>query len=122
MILGVTVLTVSDKGLSSIIAVFMQTCCVKATFETIMVNCNPKLFLPILIPDRLYFEPLTLEDVLEIIHIEKPDGVIVHYGGQTPLNWRMRCMKTESILSVLPQIALMQKIVNVSKNLARSLG
>ncbi len=68
-------------------------CCVHAAqamredgFETIMVNCNPEtVSTDYDTSDRLYFEPLTLEDVLEIIHVEKPHGVIVHYGGQTPL-------------------------------------
>ena len=68
-------------------------CCVHAAlalresgFETIMVNCNPEtVSTDFDTSDRLYFEPLTLEDVLEIIHVEKPWGVIVHYGGQTPL-------------------------------------
>ncbi|HEH9677118.1 TPA: carbamoyl-phosphate synthase large subunit [Pasteurella multocida] len=68
-------------------------CCVHASlalreagFETIMVNCNPEtVSTDFDTSDRLYFEPLTLEDVLEIIHVEKPHGVIVHYGGQTPL-------------------------------------
>jgi carbamoyl-phosphate synthase large subunit len=57
-----------------------------AGFETIMVNCNPEtVSTDFDISDRLYFEPLTLEDVLEIIHNEQPKGVIVQYGGQTPL-------------------------------------
>jgi carbamoyl-phosphate synthase large subunit len=68
-------------------------CCVHAAlslredgFETIMVNCNPEtVSTDYDTSDRLYFEPLTLEDVLEIVHIEKPMGVIVQYGGQTPL-------------------------------------
>ncbi len=68
-------------------------CCVQAAFamreagyETIMVNCNPEtVSTDYDTSDRLYFEPLTLEDVLEIIHIEKPYGVIIQYGGQTPL-------------------------------------
>ncbi len=68
-------------------------CCVHAAqacrddgYETIMVNCNPEtVSTDYDSSDRLYFEPLTLEDVLEIIHIEKPKGVIVQYGGQTPL-------------------------------------
>lgn len=68
-------------------------CCVHAAlalresgFETIMVNCNPEtVSTDFDTSDRLYFEPLTLEEVLEIIHLEKPYGVIVHYGGQTPL-------------------------------------
>ena len=68
-------------------------CCVHAVFalrdagfETIMVNCNPEtVSTDYDTSDRLYFEPLTLEDVLEIIEVEKPEGVIVQFGGQTPL-------------------------------------
>ncbi|WP_026603835.1 carbamoyl-phosphate synthase large subunit [Methylomonas sp. 11b] len=68
-------------------------CCVHAAlalredgYETIMVNCNPEtVSTDFDTSDRLYFEPLTLEDVLEIIELEKPKGVIVQYGGQTPL-------------------------------------
>ena len=68
-------------------------CCVHAAlalredgFETIMVNCNPEtVSTDYDTSDRLYFEPLTLEDVLEIVDKEKPVGVIVQYGGQTPL-------------------------------------
>jgi carbamoyl-phosphate synthase large subunit len=68
-------------------------CCVHAAlalredgFETIMVNCNPEtVSTDYDTSDRLYFEPVTLEDVLEIVHLEKPWGVIVQYGGQTPL-------------------------------------
>jgi carbamoyl-phosphate synthase large subunit len=56
-------------------------------FETIMVNCNPEtVSTDYDTSDRLYFEPLTLEDVLHIVREEKPDGVIVQFGGQTPLN------------------------------------
>lgn len=68
-------------------------CCVHASlalreagYETIMVNCNPEtVSTDFDTSDRLYFEPLTLEDVLEIVRVENPWGVIVHYGGQTPL-------------------------------------
>ncbi len=68
-------------------------CCVHAAlalrndgFETIMVNCNPEtVSTDYDTSDRLYFEPLTLEDVLEIVHKESPGGVIVQFGGQTPL-------------------------------------
>ena len=68
-------------------------CCVHAAlalsedgFETIMINCNPEtVSTDYDTSDRLYFEPVTLEDVLEIVHIEKPVGMIVQYGGQTPL-------------------------------------
>jgi carbamoyl-phosphate synthase large subunit len=68
-------------------------CCVHAAlalredgYETIMVNCNPEtVSTDYDTSDRLYFEPLTLEDVLEIVDKEKPEGVIVQFGGQTPL-------------------------------------
>ncbi|MFD2166424.1 carbamoyl-phosphate synthase large subunit [Thalassotalea euphylliae] len=68
-------------------------CCVHAAlamredgYETIMVNCNPEtVSTDYDTSDRLYFEPVTFEDVLEIVNVEKPKGVIVQYGGQTPL-------------------------------------
>jgi carbamoyl-phosphate synthase large subunit len=68
-------------------------CCVHAAlalredgYETVMINCNPEtVSTDFDTSDRLYFEPLTLEDVLEIVHLEKPKGLIVQYGGQTPL-------------------------------------
>jgi carbamoyl-phosphate synthase large subunit len=68
-------------------------CCVHAAlamreegYEAIMVNCNPEtVSTDFNVSDRLYFEPVTLEDVMEIIRIEKPAGVIVQFGGQTPL-------------------------------------
>jgi carbamoyl-phosphate synthase large subunit len=68
-------------------------CCVHATlalkeegYEAIMINCNPEtVSTDYDVADKLYFEPLTLEDVLEVIHNERPDGVIVQFGGQTPL-------------------------------------
>lgn len=68
-------------------------CCVHAAmalredgFEVIMINCNPEtVSTDYDVSDRLYFEPLTVEDVLEVCRIEKPDGVVVQYGGQTPL-------------------------------------
>ena len=68
-------------------------CCVHAAlamredgYEAIMVNCNPEtVSTDYDISDRLYFEPVTLEDVLEIVHLEQPKGVIVQFGGQTPL-------------------------------------
>ncbi|MBI5669602.1 MAG: carbamoyl-phosphate synthase large subunit [Chloroflexi bacterium] len=71
-----------------------DTCCVHACFalkdmgyETIMVNCNPEtVSTDYDTADRLYFEPLTAEDVLNIIAVENPDGVVVQFGGQTPLN------------------------------------
>ena len=69
-------------------------CCVQASlalremgYESIMVNCNPEtVSTDYDASDRLYFEPVTLEDVLEILRVEKPEGVIVQFGGQTPLN------------------------------------
>jgi carbamoyl-phosphate synthase large subunit len=69
-------------------------CCVHACFalrdlgyETIMVNCNPEtVSTDYDTADRLYFEPLTAEDVLNIVDVEKPDGILVQFGGQTPLN------------------------------------
>ncbi|WP_435105655.1 carbamoyl-phosphate synthase large subunit [Arhodomonas sp. AD133] len=68
-------------------------CCVHAAlamredgYETIMVNCNPEtVSTDYDTSDRLYFEPLTLEDVLEIVETERPEGIIIQYGGQTPL-------------------------------------
>ncbi len=68
-------------------------CCVQAVFglqdqnyKTIMVNCNPEtVSTDFDLVDRLYFEPITYEDVLNIIEFEKPDGVLVQFGGQTPL-------------------------------------
>lgn len=69
-------------------------CCVHAAlamredgYETIMVNCNPEtVSTDFNVSDRLFFEPVTFEDVIEIVELEKPEGVIVQFGGQTPLN------------------------------------
>jgi carbamoyl-phosphate synthase large subunit len=76
-------------------------CCCHASFalkedgyETIMVNCNPEtVSTDYDTSDRLYFEPLTFEDVMNIVELEKPDGVIVQFGGQTPLNLAMQLHK-----------------------------
>ncbi len=76
-------------------------CCVHASFalrkegfESIMVNCNPEtVSTDYDVSDRLYFEPLTLEDVLNIVEEEKPAGVIVQFGGQTPLKLALPLMK-----------------------------
>src|SRR3989475_12393479 len=76
----------------------LNYCCGHAAFslgddgyETIMVNCNPETVSPDYdTSDRLYFEPLTFEDVMTIVDVEKPTGVIVQFGGQTPLNLAMR--------------------------------
>ena len=79
-------------------------CCVHAAlamredgYETIMVNCNPEtVSTDYDTSDRLYFEPITLEDILEIVHIEQPEGVIVQFGGQTPLK-RARAMEANGV-------------------------
>jgi len=76
-------------------------CCCHASFalkedgyETIMVNCNPEtVSTDYDTSDRLYFEPLTFEDVMHIVEVEKPKGVIVQFGGQTPLNLAVRLHK-----------------------------
>ncbi|HMG35720.1 MAG TPA: carbamoyl-phosphate synthase large subunit [Blastocatellia bacterium] len=76
-------------------------CCCHASFalkeegyETIMVNCNPEtVSTDYDTSDRLYFEPVTFEDVMAIVDREKPSGVIVQFGGQTPLNLAMRLLK-----------------------------
>ena len=73
-------------------------CCVQACwalrelgFETIMVNCNPEtVSTDYDTADRLYFEPLTFEDVLNVVEVERPEGVIVQFGGQTPINLTAR--------------------------------
>ena len=79
-------------------------CCVHAAlalredgYETIMVNCNPEtVSTDYDTSDRLYFEPITLEDILEIVHLEKPVGVIVQFGGQTPLK-RARALEANGV-------------------------
>ena len=79
-------------------------CCVQAAlamreagYESIMVNCNPEtVSTDYDTSDRLYFEPLTLEDVLEVIRVEQPEGVIVQYGGQTPLKLA-RALEAEGV-------------------------
>ena len=87
-------------------------CCVHASlalrrdgYETIMVNCNPEtVSTDYDISDRLYFEPLTLEDVLAVIEVEKPEGIIVHYGGQTPLKLaRALALNGANIIGTSPE-------------------
>jgi carbamoyl-phosphate synthase large subunit len=76
-------------------------CCCHASFalkeegyETIMVNCNPEtVSTDYDTSDRLYFEPITFEDVVEVVDRERPDGVIVQFGGQTPLNLALRLLR-----------------------------
>ena len=66
----------------------------EAGFETIMINCNPEtVSTDYDTSDRLYFEPLTLEDVLAVVENEEPEGVIVQFGGQTPLNLALKLFK-----------------------------
>lgn len=86
-------------------------CCVQAVFglqsmgyKTIMVNCNPEtVSTDFDISDRLYFEPLTYEDVMNIVEFENPDGVLVQFGGQTPLNIASRLKENGvPILGTLP--------------------
>ncbi len=88
-------------------------CCVHAAFaireaglESIMVNCNPEtVSTDYDTSDKLYFEPLTVEDVLSIYHKEKPEGVIVQFGGQTPLNIAGELAKAGvKILGTLPEM------------------
>ena len=87
-------------------------CCVQAVFglkelgfKTIMVNCNPEtVSTDFDIADKLYFEPLTYEDVMNIIDLEKPKGVLVQFGGQTPLNIANKLLKSNvKILGTHPQ-------------------
>ena len=86
-------------------------CCVHAAFalrdagyETIMVNCNPEtVSTDYDTSDKLYFEPLTVEDVLSIYEKEKPEGVIVQFGGQTPLNIAARAGRGRGARSWAPR-------------------
>ena len=102
VILG-AVQTESDKELNLITAAVHASMALRdAGYETIMINCNPEtVSTDYDTSDRLYFEPLTVEDVLSIIEIENPWGVIVQYGGQTPLKtWRANSNSVVSILLV----------------------
>ncbi len=99
-------------------------CCVHASFalkedgyETIMVNCNPEtVSTDYDTSDRLYFEPLTFEDVMNVIRVEKPTGVIVQFGGQTPLRLSLALEKAGvPIIGTSPEISTERKIANVSK-------
>ena len=101
-------------------------CCVHAAlglreegYETIMVNCNPEtVSTDFDTSDRLYFEPITVEDVLAITDIENPKGVIVQYGGQTPLKIAEELEKMVFQFWAHPLIPLIwQKIEGDSKNL-----
>ena len=85
-----------------------------AGFETIMVNCNPEtVSTDYDTSDRLYFEPLTFEDVMNIVDVEKPEGVIVQFGGQTPLNLAMRLHEAGvPIIGTSPTRSTSPKIAN----------
>jgi len=97
-------------------------CCVHAAlalradgFETIMVNCNPEtVSTDYDTSDRLYFEPLTLEDVLEIVDKERPWGVIVQYGGQTPLK-----LSKELALAGVPIIGTSAEAIDIAEDRER---
>ena len=87
-------------------------CCVQAVFglkeigyKTIMINCNPEtVSTDFDIADKLYFEPLTYEDVMNIINLEKPKGVLIQFGGQTPLNIANQLLKSKvKILGTNPK-------------------
>lgn len=94
-------------------------CCVHASlalreegFETIMINCNPEtVSTDYDISDRLYFEPITLENILEIVRIEQPIGVIIQYGGQTPLK-----IARQFELSGIPIIGTSPDSIDKSEN------
>lgn len=94
-------------------------CCVHASqilkkdnYETIMINCNPEtVSTDYDISDRLYFEPIGLEEILEIIRIEKPMGIIIQYGGQTPLKLAKKLQKEKiKILGTQP------KYIDIAEN------
>jgi len=89
----------------------------EAGFETIMVNCNPEtVSTDYDISDRLYFESVTLEDVLEIVYKENPFGVIVQYGGQTPLKLSKALADAGvPIIGTLPEISMPLRIEKDSK-------
>ena len=106
-------------------------CCVHASlalreegYETIMVNCNPEtVSTDFDISDRLYFEPLTFEDVMSIIDIEKPHGVIVQYGGQTPLKLAKELKANKvSIIGTSPEAIDIAEDREKFKDLVEKLG
>ncbi len=106
-------------------------CCVHAAkslkklgFETIIVNCNPEtVSTDYDTSDRLYFEPLTLEDVLSIYAVEKPDGVIAQFGGQTPLNLAASLKKNGvRILGTSPEVIDLAEDRDQFRNMMDKLG
>ncbi len=96
----------------------------KEGFETIMVNCNPEtVSTDYDTSDRLYFEPLTLEDVLNVVEREKPEGVIVQFGGQTPLNLALALQRRGvPILGTSPDSIDLAEDRKRFASLARELG
>ena len=106
-------------------------CCVHASlalkedgFETIMVNCNPEtVSTDYDISDRLYFEPLTFEDVMAIVEREKPVGVIVQFGGQTPLKLAVPLARAGvPILGTRPMRSIAPRIASASTSWSTKLG
>ncbi|HCR99637.1 MAG TPA: carbamoyl phosphate synthase large subunit, partial [Lachnospiraceae bacterium] len=106
-------------------------CCVHAAkslkklgFETIIVNCNPEtVSTDYDTSDRLYFEPLTLEDVLSIHAVEKPEGVIAQFGGQTPLNLAASLKKNGvNILGTSPEVIDLAEDRDQFRNMMDKLG
>ena len=89
----------------------------KLGFETIIVNCNPEtVSTDYDTSDKLYFEPLTLEDVLSIYKKEKPVGVIAQFGGQTPLNLAAELEEERRAVFLVPllQLLIWQRTVTCS--------
>ena len=106
-------------------------CCVHAAFalkeegfETIMVNCNPEtVSTDYDTSDKLYFEPLTMEDVMNIVDREKPDGVIVQFGGQTPLKLALAAGAAGvPIIGTSPTASIWPKTASASRQLINQLG
>ena len=104
-------------------------CCCHASFslqemgvESIMVNCNPEtVSTDYDTSDRLYFEPLTLENVLNIVDTEKPDGVIVQFGGQTPLNLALPLKRLGvPIIGTDPETSISPKTASCSASCSTS--
>ena len=91
-------------------------------FETIMVNSNPEtVSTDYDTSDKLYFEPLTLENVLDIVKREKPEGVIVQFGGQTPLNLAVPLKKAGvSIIGTTPEASTSRRTGKSSRPSSRS--
>ena len=104
------------QGIDSTLLVHASYALAEQGFETIMVNCNPEtVSTDYDTSDRLYFEPLTYEDVMDVIDVERPDGVVVTLGGQTPL--KLARMLQESgvrIMGARPDAIDLAKTVDAS--------